>query len=148
MVLWRMRHRGQTSVELILVLLLSAIGTAMVVPTLRYAMDRRAVDAAAQQVMGAHKEARLTAIAQGRTVLLRISADSLVLRALVFGDTTLVWRRAGPGSYGVTVTGPAHTFRFIGKGYSIGASNASYTLTRGSARKKVIISRLGRVRTE
>jgi len=143
-----MSSRGSSLPELIVVIALVAIASALVVPSLRYAMDRRSVENATQAFIQAHAEARLVAIESQRTALLTLSADSMVLRTARGGDTLVVWRRPGPASFGVTVTGPAHLFRFIPYGYSIGASNTSYTLTRGAARRKVIIARYGRVRVE
>lgn len=141
-------RRGTTLPELLVVLALVAMIAALAVPSLRYAMDRRSVENAAQEVIRAHTEARLTAFTTQRTALLVIAADSMVLRTARAGDTVVVWRRAGPAAYGVTVAGAAHLFQFIPYGYSIGASNTTYTLTRGAAQRKVIIARYGRVRVQ
>ena len=141
-------RRGTTLPELLVVIALVAISTALGVPSLRYAMDRRAVENETQALIQAHTEARLAAITSQRTALLTIAADSIVLRTARNGDTLVVWRRPGPAAYGVTVAGASHLFRFIPYGYSIGASNTTYTLTRGSAKRKVIIARYGRVRVE
>ena len=72
--------------------------------------------------------------------LLRLTADTLELRTALGSDTTLVWRRPGPRALGVEVIGNPRTMYFIPYGYTIGGSNTSYTLRKGSARKKVIIS--------
>ena len=141
-------RRGTTLLELLVVLALVAMAAALGVPSLRYAMDRRSVENATQEVIRAHTEARLAAFTTQRTALLTISADSMILRTTRAGDTLVVWRRAGPTAYGVTVTGAAHLFQFIPYGYSIGASNTTYTLSRGAAKRKVIIARYGRVRVE
>lgn len=141
-------RRGTTSLELLVVIALVALITAFVVPSLRYAMDRRAVESEVQALIRAHTEARLAAITSQRTALLTIAADSVVLRTARDGDTLLVWRRPGPSTLGITVSGASHLFRFIPYGYSIGASNTSYTLTRGAARRKLVIARYGRVRVE
>ena len=143
-----MRTRGTSTVELLVVLALVALVAGLVIPTLRYAMDQLAVGNAAQELLRAHREARSTAATSHRVALLTIAADSIVLRTAQGGDTTLVWRHPGPATQGITMTGPAHLFRFIPYGYSIGASNATYTLSRGSARRKVIIARYGRVRIQ
>jgi Tfp pilus assembly protein FimT len=144
-----MDRRGFSLPELVVIAALVALITATGVPALLYVVDRRLVDAAAQQLVLAHREARLTAVTTRRTALLRLGADSLELRLTRGGpDTTLAWRRPGPRQYGVAVLGNPRTARFIPTGYTIGVSNASYTLTRGAARRKVVISRLGRVRVE
>jgi Tfp pilus assembly protein FimT len=143
-----MRTRGISSLELLTVLVIAAIVTALSVPTLRYAMDHLAVGNAAQEVVRAHTEARLTAFTMQRTALLVIAPDSIVLRTARDGDTLLVWRRPGPASNGVAMTGAPHLFRFLPYGYSTGASNTTYVLSRGSARRQVIIARYGRVRIQ
>jgi Tfp pilus assembly protein FimT len=143
-----MPTRGSSLPELTVVVALVAISAALGVPSLRYAMDRRTVENATQALIQAHTEARLVAIESQRTALLTLAADSMVLRTARDGDTLVVWRRAGPSAYGVTVTGTSHIFRFIPYGYSIGASNTTYILTRGAAVRKVIIARYGRVRVQ
>lgn len=143
-----MQTRGTTSLELLTVLVLAAIVAALCVPSLRYAMDRLAVGNAAQEVARAHTEARLTAFTTQRTALLMIAPDSIVLRTARDGDTLLVWHRPGPASNGVAVTGGPHLFRFLPYGYSTGASNTTYVLSRGGARRQVIIARYGRVRIQ
>jgi Tfp pilus assembly protein FimT len=144
-----MDRRGSSLPELAVIAALVALVTATGVPALLHVVDRRAVDSAAQQLVLAHREARLAAITTRRTALLRLGADSLELRLTRGGpDTTLAWRRPGPRQFGVTVLGSTRTARFIPTGYTIGVSNASYTLTRGAATRRVVISRLGRVRVE
>jgi Tfp pilus assembly protein FimT len=46
------------------------------------------------------------------------------------------------------MTGGQRTLTFSPTGISMGFSNASWTLTKGSAKRRVVISRLGRVRIE
>ena len=140
-----MDRHGTTSIELLTVVALVALCAALGIPSLRYAMDRRMVDNAAQELVRAHREARMVSVTSSRLALLTLSGDSLVLRAVEGSDTTLLWRRPGPRALGVEVEGPAHLFRFIPLGYTIGASNASYTLHRGAAQRRVIIARYGRV---
>jgi Tfp pilus assembly protein FimT len=139
---------GTSLPELLVVIALAGLVGAIAVPSVRHAMDRRAVELAVQQVTGAHLEARLLTIRTREPVLLLLSADSMVLRTAFAGETTLVWRKPGPRNFGVAVTGNARTLRFIPTGYTIGGSNISYTISKGNARRRVVISRLGRVRTE
>lgn len=143
-----MTRRGFSLPELLTIVALTVLVSGLAFPALKHAMDRRAVEEAVRLIILAHREARFTSIAIHRTTLLRLSADSLTLRAVAGRDTTFLWRRPGPATLGVTVTGRAHVVRFIPYGYSIGASNTSYTMTRGVARRRVVISRLGRVRVE
>ena len=143
-----MRTRGVSLLELLVVLGLTGLVSAFVVPTLFHVRDRLAVDAAARQLVLAHREARDASVTTQRMTLLRLAPDTLELRTALGRDTTLLWRRPGPRSYGVEVTGAPRVLRFIPFGYTIGGSNTTYTLRRGGAERKVIISRLGRVRVE
>ncbi|MEO6066598.1 MAG: hypothetical protein ABJB33_04570 [Gemmatimonadota bacterium] len=143
-----MTPRGFSQLELAVVLVLTALIAGLGVPALTHVADRAVVNAAAHRIIGAHREARLVAVTTQRMALLRLAADTLELRTALGGDTTLVWRRAGPRALGVEVIGNPRTMYFIPYGYTIGGSNTSYTLRKGSAQKKVIISRLGRVRVE
>jgi len=144
-----MDRRGFSLPELVVIVALTAAVSAVVVPSLLHLVDRQLVESAAQQLVAAHREARVASTTSGRTALLRLGGDSLHLRLTRGGpDTILVWSRPGPRAFGVTVLGNDRTLRFIPVGYTIGVSNASYTLTRGAARRKVVISRLGRVRVE
>lgn len=144
-----MDRRAFSLPELVVVTALVALVAALGVPALIHIVDRRSVDSAAQQLVLAHREARITAAITRQTALLLMSGDRLELRLTRGGrDTTLAWSRPGPGRYGVTVGGNPHTARFIPTGYTIGVSNATYTFTRGTATRKVVISRLGRVRVE
>ena len=144
-----MRRAGFSLPELLVILLLTALVVAVGVPSLTYAIDRRLVESAAQQIVNAHREARWAASAAQQLALLQLAPDSIELRLTNGGrDTTLVWRRPGPRFFDVTVTGNPRLIRFVPAGYSIGVSNTSYTITRGAATRKVIISRLGRVRVE
>jgi Tfp pilus assembly protein FimT len=141
-------RRGTSFPELVVVIALAGMVAAIVVPSVRHAMDRRAVELASQQVILAHHEARLVAVRTREVTLLLLSADSMLLRTVFAQETTVVWRRAGPRTYGVSVTGNPRVLRFVPTGYTIGGSNISYTISKGSARRRVVISRLGRVRTE
>jgi len=144
-----MRRAGFSLPELLVILVLTALVAAVGVPSLTYAIDRRLVESAAQQIINAHREARWAATTTRQLALLRLAADTLELRLTDGGrDTTLVWRRPGPAFFDVAVTGNPHLIRFVPAGYSIGVSNTSYTISRGSATRRVVISRLGRVRVE
>jgi Tfp pilus assembly protein FimT len=143
-----MRTRGFSLVELVVVIGLSTLASALVVPSLLHTRDRMAVQAGAEQLILAHREARLVSANSQRLALLRLAPDTLELRTVLGADTTLVWRRAGPLSFGIEVIGNPRVLRFIPFGYTIGGSNTTYTLRKGSAQRKVIISRLGRVRVE
>jgi hypothetical protein len=102
------------------------------------------VAAAASQIAAAHSRARMMAISGSRVLVL--SVDSASLSIHLRGSTAHLWSDPGPAHSGVSLPGPARSFTFSPEGFSLGLSNASLHLSRGSATRTVIVSRLGRVR--
>jgi hypothetical protein len=64
---------------------------------------------------------------------------------LIPGDTAERWRHAGPLSEAVAVSGMPHQVLVAPSGIPFGVANNTYTLTRGTARRQVVVSRYGRV---
>jgi prepilin-type N-terminal cleavage/methylation domain-containing protein len=140
-------QRGTTLLELLLALVLLGLATALAVPGITRLRDRLAVDAAAQALAGAHTRARLVAVTERRNVLLTLAQDSLIVHAIETpADTVERWRSAGPGAEGVITTGLPRRISYAASGVSLGLANGTYTITRGNARRQVIVSRYGRVR--
>jgi prepilin-type N-terminal cleavage/methylation domain-containing protein len=137
--------RAFTLPELLLVLALGGILLGVALPRLSSALDRVEVVAAAGHIAAAHQRARLMAVAHG--VVAVLSVDSLALTIRKRGQITPLWSEAGPAAHRVSLAGGGHQFTFSPEGFSIGLSNATLRLTRGSATRTLIVSRLGRVRT-
>lgn len=128
--------------EMMLVLALVGILLGIALPRLSSAVDRIEVHTAANRLVAAHNRARMTAVSQGQVVVLSVDQHALVLRRQ--GQT--VWTEPGPDAGGVSLIGPGAKFTFSPEGITLGLSNATLKLTRGSATRTVIVSRLGRVR--
>jgi type IV fimbrial biogenesis protein FimT len=137
-------RRAFTLPELMLVLALVGILLGIAVPQLSSAMDRIEVHTAANRLVAAHNRARMTAVTQGHVVVLFVDQHTLILRRQ--GEATPLWSEPGPGTSGVALAGSGAKFTFSPEGLTLGLSNASLRLTRGSATRTVIVSRLGRVR--
>jgi prepilin-type N-terminal cleavage/methylation domain-containing protein len=139
-------HRGYTLVELVLVLAVMAVITAMVGPRLVPLFDWIVTDGAARDVSTALAVTRTVAVLRGTRARLRIASDSLRIdrEGVVGWEPYARW--AGPASVGVTltVTNPEVVFGPIGIAW--GLSNTRVTLRRGSQIETVTTSRLGRVR--
>ena len=141
-------RRGFTLVETLLVIAIMAIVTAAAGPRLGSLLDRQRVSAAASAIVDAHTRARIRAVLESRVTLLDVRADSIILSVSVPGGSTPVWSAPGPATHGVTLTAPSRSVTFAPTGIAMGVSNVTFTLTRGTATKRVVVSRLGRVRVQ
>ena len=130
--------------ELLLVLAVAGILLGIAIPRFSATLDRIEVAAAASHIASAHQRARLMAVTQSTVAVL--SVDSLALTIRQRGLMTPLWSEAGPAAHRVSLAGPGRQFTFSPEGFSMGISNATIRLTRGSATRTVIVSRLGRVR--
>jgi type II secretory pathway pseudopilin PulG len=140
---------GTTLLELCIVILIAGLIATFALPGIGALHDRLAVDAAAQRVVAAHTRARIAAQGEFRVMVLTLTPDSLVLRAVESPtDTVERWRGTGPAGEGVTTTGMPRVVSFAPSGVTMGFANATYVLVRGAAQKQVIVSRYGRVRVQ
>jgi prepilin-type N-terminal cleavage/methylation domain-containing protein len=140
--------RGMTLPELIVTVAIVGLALGIMAPQLSAPLDAVAVEQAAGEIAAAHARARITAVVESRVTQLRIGADSMTLDVLAPDGAERRWSAPGPERFAVTVTGAARTLLFSPTGLSMGFSNASWTLTKGSASRRIVISRLGRVRIE
>ena len=137
-------RRGFSLLELVLVLAVVGLLFGIALPRLVGAVDRIEVESAANHLRAAHQRARIMAVTRSQVLVLTIQADSLVIRPQ--GQANLLWAEDGPTATGVTLEGPARQFTFSPVGLTLGFSNATLRLSRGSASRTIVISRLGRVR--
>jgi len=141
--------RGVTLLELVIVLALIGLLAGIVIPGSAVLADRLAVEQQAARLLTAYRSAWVTARMQQRLAILRISADTLAIRTVRTADdpdTLLAWIAPGPSLAGVALTSPAHTSVFGPDGLGLGLANTSHVLVKGNATRKVVVSRLGRVR--
>jgi prepilin-type N-terminal cleavage/methylation domain-containing protein len=137
-------RRAFTLPELMLVLAVAGILFGIAVPQLSRAMNRIDVEAASAHLVAAHQRARLMAIARGQVLTLSIDSTALII-ATPTGSTPL-WSEPGPAATGVSLPGPTRRFTFSPEGFTLGLSNASLQLARGTSTRTIVISRLGRIR--
>jgi prepilin-type N-terminal cleavage/methylation domain-containing protein len=141
--------RGVTLVEVVIVLAVIALLAGMVVPGSAALADRLAVEHQAARLLTAYRSAWVTARMQQRLAILRVTADTLAIRTVQSADdpdTVLAWIAPGPAAAGVALTSPAHTSVFGPDGLGMGLANTSHVLVKGGATRRVVVSRLGRVR--
>src|SRR5688572_26534691 len=141
-------RRGITLLVLVVVLALAGILARLALRAARRLGSAIATDRAAQAVVAGHRVARFTAIMRSRRTLLQVRADSLTVRAIQGADTVTLWVRPGPEAHGVTLSGPSRPLVFAPTGLPLGVSNATFQLDRGGVVRRVVISRLGRIRIE
>jgi type II secretory pathway pseudopilin PulG len=132
----------ETLIALVIVGSLAAAGTTSLV---RFT-DRARVEAMAGTILNAYRRTQSVARAWGRPAELVVSRDSILIRALTATSSTVIWRGPGPASAGVNVSPALHVSSFAPSGLGTGAANVSHVLSRGTARRQVIVSRLGRVK--
>lgn len=144
-------RRGVTLLELLVVLVVAGLVAGTVVPGAAGLADRLAVEHEAVRVLMAYRSAWLTARTQQRLALLRITPDSLAIRTVASAgapDTVLVSAAPGPAPGGVILRSAPHTAVFGPDGLGIGLSNTTHVLERGRVSRRVVVSRLGRVRIQ
>ena len=137
-------RQGFSIVELVLVVAVASLLLGIALPQLSGALDRIEVSAAANHLAAAHLRARMMAIARSQVLVL--SVDPARLAIYPRGQSTLLWTEEGPAASSVVLAGPARQFTFSPEGLTLGLSNATLRLARGSASRTVVVSRLGRVR--
>ncbi|MEO8090243.1 MAG: GspH/FimT family pseudopilin [Gemmatimonadales bacterium] len=130
--------------EILLVLALGSVLLGVAIPRFSAVVDRIEVADAAGHIAAAHRRARLMAVTQSLVTVLSVDAPALTIRRK--GLSPPLWSEAGPTAHRVSLVGPARQFTFSPEGFTLGLSNATLRLTRGSATRTVIISRLGRIR--
>jgi len=137
---------GVSLPELIVVLAIVGLLTAIAVPSSRNLLAGIETERAAYHLISAHRIARFTAIMRGCSTRLDIAPESLVVRVVGGAGAGVVWRTPGPAAQGVALEGPTYPLTFTPFGLPHGLGNGTYTFSRGSARRSVVISRLGRLR--
>jgi Tfp pilus assembly protein FimT len=129
-----------------MILAVSGILLGITLPSLSSALDRIEVESAVNHMVAAHQRARLLAITHNQVITLTLEADSFTIHKRA--PARRLWSEGGPSTRGVQLAGPVRQFTFSPEGFTLGLSNATLRLTRGSASRTVVISRLGRIRIE
>lgn len=139
-------RKGFSLAELMVVLAIIAVLSAVTLPRVPDILDAVSTDAAARDVTTALAVARHAAIGLGRRVRLLIQPDSLRVDLWGNADWEPYLRWSGPDFRGVSlqVSNPQVVFSSSGIGW--GVSNTKVTLSRGSHIETITTSRVGRVK--
>jgi prepilin-type N-terminal cleavage/methylation domain-containing protein len=137
-------RQGFSLIELMLVLAVASLLFGIALPRLSGALDQIEVESQANHLVAAHRRARIMAVTRGQVLVLTVDSANLVIRQR--GQASPLWSEDGPAAARVTLEGPARQFTFSPVGFTLGLSNATLRLSRGTASRTIVISRLGRVR--
>ncbi len=107
--------------------------------------DRARVETAESEVLNAYRLAQTSAAALGRAVTVAIATDS-VLVTTGPADSAVLLRSPGPAALGVQLLPTRHVAVFEPTGMAAGAANVTHVFTRGAVQRRLILSRLGRIR--
>jgi type II secretion system protein H len=144
-------QKGFTLIEGLVVLVLIGLITAIVLPGATRTADRVAVQYQVARIQAAYRQAWSVATSRRRLALLRITPDSIAIRTVRGAgeaDTVLLSVAPGPRSAGVELLSPSHTTVFGPDGIGLGAANTTHILARGAITRRIVVSRLGRVRLQ
>ena len=140
----RRGHGGHTILELIIVLLMTAVVLAIAVPRTVSMLDRISVHAAASDIAATLGSARTLAMAARLPVAVHVDTASGVLRVRR-GPEALFSRNVGH-AHGVRIKATRDSLAFGPRGLGLGAANLSIVVSRRAVVETVFVSRLGRVR--
>lgn len=136
---------GTTLVEVVAVLAVLTLVTAIAVPRAARPLDAIAVHTAVDAVASACALARSVAVMRGTLAYVTVDSATRRVRVTVGADTLL--DRAldgGNAAFSVVASRPKIAYGPLGMGY--GAANTTVIARRGAAADTLVTSRLGRVR--
>lgn len=139
---------GYTIMEMVVVLVLFGVITALSIPRLHAASSSAGLRSARQQTAIYLAQAHSLAIQRGREAWFQRSGN-IVKVTVDSSGTQIVYGRAHDLSdeHGVTIPSTSHDIiKFDARGYAIGASSIEkVVLTRDGLRDSVCVSKLGKV---
>jgi type IV fimbrial biogenesis protein FimT len=134
---------GFTLIELLIVLVISAVLMGISVPAFQHLRDRITVRLAVVDASRTLADARALALSAARRTAVRIDAVTNTLTVVSESATIRTLRLS---DYGVQLRTTRDSIAFGPTGIGWGAATATITVSRGSARTAIAISRLGRIR--
>lgn len=140
-----MSTRGLTLVELLLVLVLLAIFSAIATPRVLGILDLGSVHAETASIVSALDAARGAALRLGAVTRLTLADSGYQVDANVAEESVTAWRASGPLQRGVHLSGAGQPILFAPSGIAMGAANRTLLLSKGAASRRVVVSRLGRL---
>ncbi|HKG94507.1 MAG TPA: GspH/FimT family pseudopilin [Gemmatimonadaceae bacterium] len=138
------RRQGFSAAELVVVVAIVGVLSAVVVPRAAAYLDAVAVQGASADVAVACAAARAAAVSRNAHAAVRFDAARGRVVVHVRADTIL--RRDLAALHRVTLTATRDSIAFNPLGLGYGAANARIVVSRGRSADTVWVARLGRVR--
>jgi prepilin-type N-terminal cleavage/methylation domain-containing protein len=135
---------GFSLIELLIVLVISAVLLLLAAPRLSAVIDKFAVRSAMRDLVTVFASARQVAIEQRARVAVAIDTSTGAVR--VTDGERLYLERGLLALYGVRLTSTRDSMAYDARGLGFGAANLSIIARRGRVAETLFVSRLGRVR--
>ena len=137
-------RRAFSAIELMIVIGVLSVLSAIAMPGMTRLLDRMRVHAAVTQIEGLFGAARHIAIARGGTTSIEIDTTTRTISVTLDGDTI---RRGEIGmEHGVALSTNRSSMAYASTGIGYGAANLSVVVRKSAAADTIVVSRLGRVR--
>lgn len=140
----RIRTRAFTLLELVLVLCILGVVTAIATPKLLGALDHIAARGAVSDAAAMLSLARQLALT--RSVRTTVSIDTATAVITIRAGPLLTHSRDERAAHGVRLSASRASVTYTQLGTALGVSNLTLVATRGAAAETLTVSRLGRVR--
>jgi Tfp pilus assembly protein FimT len=133
---------GMTQLELLVVLIVGGVLTALAIPRLVHLRDASSVRSAMTDIGSAFATARQVAVTRRTSVAVVFDTSAGTLRVSSAGETIL--RRSLRASYSVSLGANRDSAVYDARGLGFGVTNLSLTVRRGTFVDTLTMSRLGR----
>jgi len=133
---------GMTHLELIVVLIVGGVLTALAIPRLVHLRDASSVRSAMTDIGSAFATARQVAVTRRTSVAVVFDTSAGTLRVSSAGETIL--RRSLRAGYSVSLGANRDSAVYDARGLGFGVTNLSLTVRRGTFVDTLTMSRLGR----
>lgn len=140
-----MSNRGLTLVELLLVCVLLGLLSGIATPRLVTLLDASALHAETATLVSALDAARGAAMRLGVVSRLSLADSGYLVEAIIGSEPVVAWRDPGPARHGVQLANAGQPILFAPSGIAMGVANRTIVLSKGSATRQLVISRLGRL---
>ena len=143
-------RRGFTAIEIIIVMVIIGIMSAVALPFIRTATVKSGVSGALAAITALHAVARNSAIQKGRTTVLVVKASTNTVVVVVKRPGSTAVDTVGKAEdlyarFGVTLSTTSDSVIFTPRGLGAGSANTTVIATRSGYADTLVISAAGRL---